>query len=62
MSPGAMHEAPTPEVRELKKGQPSAQITDPDDAARVVYMMATGISDYMHGATVIADGGARLMI
>ncbi len=31
------------------KGQPNAPITDPDDVARVVYMMATGISDYMHG-------------
>ena len=62
MSPGAMHGAPTPEVRELMNGQPSAPTTDPDNVARVVYMMATGISDYMHGATVVADGGARLMI
>jgi len=62
MSPGAMHSAPSPEIREVAKGQPTAPVTDPDDVARVVYMMTTGISDYMHGATVVADGGARLMI
>lgn len=62
LSPGAMHSAPSPELRELMKDQPTAPVTDPDEVARVVYMMTTGISDYMHGATVVADGGARLMI
>lgn len=33
-----------------------------DDVARVVYMMCTDIATFMHGATVVADGGARLMI
>ena len=62
LSPGAMHSAPSPELRELTNDQPTAPVTDPDEVARVVYMMTTGISDYMHGATVVADGGARLMI
>jgi NAD(P)-dependent dehydrogenase (short-subunit alcohol dehydrogenase family) len=62
LSPGAMHGAPSPELREVTKTFPTAPVTDPDDVARVVYMMTTGISDYMHGATVVADGGARLMI
>ena len=53
---------PTPELREVTKDVPRTPVTDPDDVARVVYMMTTGISDYMHGATVVADGGARLMI
>jgi hypothetical protein len=44
------------------KNNPRTPASDPDDVARVVYMMTTGISDYMHGATVVADGGARLMI
>lgn len=62
LSPGAIHGAPTPELREYTKNFPTAPVTDPDDVARVVFMMTTGISDYMHGATVVADGGARLMI
>jgi len=62
MTPGALHGAPTPEIREAMKDHPTAPVTDPDEVARVVYMLATGISDYMHGATVVADGGARLMI
>ena len=62
LSPGAMHSAPTPELREATKDGVRAPVTDPDDVARVVFMMTTGISDYMHGATIVADGGARLMI
>ena len=37
-------------------------MTDPDEAARVVFMLATPGSDFMHGATVVVDGGARLLI
>ena len=44
------------------RSNPTAPVTDPDDVARVVYMMTTGISDYMHGAVMVVDGGARLMI
>lgn len=52
----------SPEIRELSKNSPTAPVTDPDEVARVVYMMTTGVSDYMHGAVVVVDGGARLMI
>ena len=62
VSPGAIHSAPTPELREITNSHPTVPVTDPDDVARVVFMMATDISNYMHGATVVADGGARLMI
>ncbi len=62
VSPGAIHGAPTPELREITKAHPTVPVTDPDDVARVVFMMATEISNYMHGAIVVADGGARLMI
>jgi NAD(P)-dependent dehydrogenase (short-subunit alcohol dehydrogenase family) len=62
ISPGAVHSAPAPELREWIKDYPRTPVTDPDDVARVVYMMTTGISDFMHGTTVVADGGARLMI
>jgi NAD(P)-dependent dehydrogenase (short-subunit alcohol dehydrogenase family) len=34
---------------------------DPDLVARAVYILTTGVSDYMHGATVAVDGGARWM-
>ena len=60
LSPGAMHGAPTPELREATKDGVRAPVTDPDDVARVVFMMTTGISDYMHGSTIVADGGARV--
>lgn len=36
---------------------PPCPVGDPDEVARVVFMMTTGISDYMHGSTVAADGG-----
>lgn len=62
LTPGAIHAAPTPELREAMQGHPTAPVADPDEVARVVFMMATDISLYMHGATVVADGGGRLMI
>jgi NAD(P)-dependent dehydrogenase (short-subunit alcohol dehydrogenase family) len=62
VSPGAIHSAPTPELRKITNAHPTVPVTDPDDVARVVFMLATEISNYMHGATVVADGGARLMI
>lgn len=62
LTPGAIHGAPPPETRAAIKDFPTAPVTDPDDVARVVFIMTTGISDYMHGATVVVDGGARLMI
>ncbi len=62
LSPGAMHMDTTPEIMELTKTSPRAPVTDPDDVARVVYMMTTEISNFMHGTTVVADGGAKLAI
>jgi NAD(P)-dependent dehydrogenase (short-subunit alcohol dehydrogenase family) len=64
MSPGAMHSSLdlTPELREAMGEPGQAPVTDPDDVARVVFMLATPVSDFMHGATVVVDGGARLMI
>jgi NAD(P)-dependent dehydrogenase (short-subunit alcohol dehydrogenase family) len=62
LTPGAMHTEITPSVKELSKNSTSAPITDPDSVACVVYMMTTEISNFMHGATVVADGGSRLFI
>jgi NAD(P)-dependent dehydrogenase (short-subunit alcohol dehydrogenase family) len=33
----------------------------PDDIAKVVYFLATGLSDYMSGAFVLVDGGYLLI-
>lgn len=62
LTPGAMLMDIPPEIKEFIQNNPSAPTTDPDEVARVVYMMATEISSFMHGATVVADGGAKLMI
>jgi len=64
MSPGAVHSSLdiTPELREAMGEPGQAPVTDPDEVARVVFMLATPVSDFMHGATVVVDGGARLMI
>ena len=65
MSPGAMHSGieMTPEVRAAMESRAlHAPVTDPDEVARAVYMLATRVSDFMHGATVVVDGGARLMM
>jgi len=62
LSPGAMHMSLPQEVNEIRQKYPSAPSTDPDEVARVVFMLTTGVSDYMHGTTVVVDGGARLMI
>ncbi len=64
MSPGAMHSSIelTPEIREAMGEPGQAPVTDPDEVARAVFMLATPVSDFMHGATVVVDGGARLMI
>ncbi|WP_258360133.1 SDR family NAD(P)-dependent oxidoreductase [Moorella sulfitireducens] len=56
---GGMSIKRPPEIIELSKTHPSAPTTDPDDVARVVFMLCTEISNYMHGATVVVDGGAR---
>ncbi|MBF7096830.1 SDR family NAD(P)-dependent oxidoreductase [Alkalibacter mobilis] len=58
MTPGAMLTQATEAALEIRKTLKSPPIGDPDHVARVVFMMATQISDYMHGAEIIADGGA----
>jgi len=64
MSPGAVHSSLdiTPDLREAMGEPGQAPVTDPDEVARVVFMLTTQVSDFMHGATVVVDGGARLMI
>ena len=64
MSAGAVHSSTelTPELREAMGEPGQVPVTDPDEVARVVFMLATPVSDFMHGATVVVDGGARLMI
>ncbi|MTI48447.1 SDR family NAD(P)-dependent oxidoreductase [Sporosalibacterium faouarense] len=60
ITPGAVNTPVTEKVKEIRKNMKSVPAEDPDMVARVVYMMATNISDYMYGSTIIADGGAYL--
>ena len=62
ITPGNFHVEHTPALAEITQKYPRPPMTDPDEVARVVYTLTTGISDYMHGATVVVDGGARWMI
>lgn len=59
LTPGAMVMQTPPDIEELRNVSPTAPITDPDEVARVVFMLANEISDYMHGATVVVDGGSQ---
>ena len=59
-TPGAINTVATDAVKEIRKSIPKVPTADPDVVARVVYMLTTGISDYMHGTYIIADGGAHL--
>lgn len=64
VTPGAMHtvgmDASMYEVHQKSPKIPATR--NPDDVAMVVFMMCTDVSSFMHGSTVVADGGARLMI
>ncbi len=62
ITPGNFHVDQTPELAAITQKYPRPPMTDPDEVARVAFMLTTGISDYMHGATVVVDGGARWMI
>ena len=57
ITPGAINTYGTEEAKGVREGLPKTPVGDPDEVARVVYMMTTGVSDYMHGATLLADGG-----
>jgi NAD(P)-dependent dehydrogenase (short-subunit alcohol dehydrogenase family) len=62
ITPGAIFTEIPSNIKEKRENSLAVPVSDPDDVARVVYMMSTGISDYMDGSTVIVDGGAHLMI
>lgn len=61
ITPGAINTQATEAALALRKNVPRPPTADPDEVARVAFVLTTGISDYMHGATVVADGGACLM-
>ncbi len=60
LTPGAVNTQATEEVKILRENMTNVPVADPDMVARVVLMMATHISDYMYGSTIIVDGGAHL--
>lgn len=64
VTPGAMHTVGMDaSMYEVHQKSPKTPITrNADDVAIVVFMMCTDVSSFMHGSTVVADGGARLMI
>lgn len=57
ISPGAINTFGTGEAKKLREGLPKTPVADPDEVGRVVFMLTTHISDFMHGATVVVDGG-----
>lgn len=59
-TPGAFNTHATDEALEIRKNMVKPPTADPDEVARLVFMMATQIGDYMHGSTLVADGGACL--
>jgi NAD(P)-dependent dehydrogenase (short-subunit alcohol dehydrogenase family) len=61
LTPGAINTYGTEAARLLRESTKSP-LSDPDEVARVVFMMATPISDFMYGATLSVDGGAFLGI
>lgn len=62
LTPGAMNMDAVDSAKAKRQGAIKAPIADPDEVARVVYMMCTGIASFMHGEVVVVDGGTRLMI
>jgi NAD(P)-dependent dehydrogenase (short-subunit alcohol dehydrogenase family) len=64
LTPGALHtEGMDGSMYEIHQKSPRTPLTrNPDEVARVVFMLCTEVSAFMHGSIVVADGGARLMI
>ncbi|MDR0584857.1 MAG: SDR family oxidoreductase [Treponema sp.] len=60
LTPGACTTSGTEEAKNIREALPPSPVADPDEVARVVFMLTTHISDYMHGATVLVDGGCCL--
>lgn len=64
LTPGAMHtEGFDEESNKIRENSPRVPMTmNPDEVARMVFLLCTDVSSFMHGSTVVVDGGARLMI
>ena len=60
VTPGAVNTVRSEAAKALKV--PPCPVGDPDEVARVVYMLATEISSFMHGAVVAVDGGDLLHV
>lgn len=57
ITPGAINTQGTEDAVALRKALPRLATADPDEVARVVFVLTTGISDFVHGTTVVVDGG-----
>lgn len=55
VTPGAVNTARSDAAKALDV--PKCPVGDPDEVARVVFMLTTEISSFMHGAVVAVDGG-----
>lgn len=55
VTPGAVNTVRSDAAKALNV--PKCPVGDPDEVARVVFMLTTGISSFMHGAVVAVDGG-----
>jgi NAD(P)-dependent dehydrogenase (short-subunit alcohol dehydrogenase family) len=60
LTPGAMHMERFP--RDDDANASHSPVSDPDEVARVIYMLATDVSSFMIGAVIPVDGGGRLYI
>ena len=64
VTPGAIHtEGMDGSMQKVQEKSPKTPATrNPDEVARMVFMMCTDVAEFMHGSTIVVDGGARLMI
>ena len=62
ITPGNFLVEQTPALAEITPKYPLSPMTDPDEVTRVGYTLTKGIINFMHGVTVVVDGGARWMI
>jgi NAD(P)-dependent dehydrogenase (short-subunit alcohol dehydrogenase family) len=59
-TPGGFNTSGTEAATAIRKGFAKTPVADPDEVARVVFMLTTQISDYMQGAVIVVDGGCVL--